>query len=192
MAEDLRRELGPPMVGAVISCRPEDPEFPAFLDRQLRRPHIRGLRRVLHVAPDDISRGYFVPEEPAAPRRDRAAVRRVRLRAAVGTRRRIGRRLPKYAIRARSLRSAGDRVGHLGAVACGDRRSCAAAESRRQDFRPPRLCGLARLERGAHLPTLEGAAICLTLRRHWQERVMTASVFDLDPKCSIGRESCRH
>jgi predicted TIM-barrel fold metal-dependent hydrolase len=59
MAEDLRRDLGPPMVGAVISCRPEDPEFPAFLDRQLRRPHIRGLRRVLHVAPDDISRGYL-------------------------------------------------------------------------------------------------------------------------------------
>jgi predicted TIM-barrel fold metal-dependent hydrolase len=62
MAEDLRRELGPPMVGAVISCRPEDPEFPAFLDRQLRRPHIRGLRRVLHVAPDDISRAYLFRE----------------------------------------------------------------------------------------------------------------------------------
>ena len=84
MAEDLRRELGPPMVGAVISCRPEGPEFPAFLDRQLRRPHIRGLRRILHVAPDDISRGYLFRENLRAPRRDRAAVRRARLRATVG------------------------------------------------------------------------------------------------------------
>jgi predicted TIM-barrel fold metal-dependent hydrolase len=48
----------------VISCRPEDPEFPAFLDRQLRRPHIRGLRRALHVAPVDISRGYLFRENP--------------------------------------------------------------------------------------------------------------------------------
>ena len=62
MAENLRRELGPQMVGAVISCRPEYPEFPASLDRQLRRPHVRGLHRVLHVANDDISRGYLFRE----------------------------------------------------------------------------------------------------------------------------------
>ena len=253
MAEDLRRELGPPMVGAVISCRPEDPEFPAFLDRQLRRPHIRGLRRVLHVAPDDISRAYLFRENLRRLAASGLPFDVCVLARQLGLAAEFGRRLPKYAIRARSLRSARDRVGHLGAVACGDRRSCAEAESRRQDFRPPRLCGLARLdrrrtaplcralhrrlrlesgrlgqrladlprrrtaqplgrgdavdhrgvqrarakradggERGAHLPTLERAAICLTPRRHCQERAMTASVFDLDPRCSIGRESCRH
>lgn len=41
--------------GAISSCRPENADFPAFLDRQLARPSVKGFRRALHVVPDDVS-----------------------------------------------------------------------------------------------------------------------------------------
>ncbi len=44
------------LVGAIAACRPEHPTFPAYLERQLQRPHVRGLRRVLHTMPDELSR----------------------------------------------------------------------------------------------------------------------------------------
>ena len=37
-----------PMVGAVVSGRPSDPGFAAYLDNFLRKPAIKGLRQVLH------------------------------------------------------------------------------------------------------------------------------------------------
>ena len=43
--------------GAISSCRPEDDGFPAFLERQLANPFVKGFRRVLHVVPDDLSEG---------------------------------------------------------------------------------------------------------------------------------------
>jgi predicted TIM-barrel fold metal-dependent hydrolase len=43
------------LIGAIAACRPEDPGFPAFLDRQRGKPLIKGFRRVLHVMPDDLS-----------------------------------------------------------------------------------------------------------------------------------------
>jgi predicted TIM-barrel fold metal-dependent hydrolase len=43
--------------GAISACRPEDDGFPAFLDRQLANPFVRGFRRVLHVVPEDLSEG---------------------------------------------------------------------------------------------------------------------------------------
>jgi predicted TIM-barrel fold metal-dependent hydrolase len=43
--------------GAVSSCRPEDEGFPAFLERQLANPFVKGFRRVLHVVPDELSEG---------------------------------------------------------------------------------------------------------------------------------------
>ncbi|MXU66888.1 amidohydrolase family protein [Oceanomicrobium pacificus] len=43
------------MRGAISSCRPESAEFPAFLERCLANPVVKGLRRVLHVVPDDLS-----------------------------------------------------------------------------------------------------------------------------------------
>jgi predicted TIM-barrel fold metal-dependent hydrolase len=43
--------------GSISSCRPEDDGFPAFLDRQLANPFVKGFRRVLHVVPDDLSEG---------------------------------------------------------------------------------------------------------------------------------------
>jgi predicted TIM-barrel fold metal-dependent hydrolase len=41
--------------GAISSCRPEDESFPAFLERQLANPVVKGFRRVLHVVPGAVS-----------------------------------------------------------------------------------------------------------------------------------------
>jgi predicted TIM-barrel fold metal-dependent hydrolase len=47
--------LGPPVVAAIASCRPENPDFPATLERIAQNPKVRGLRRILHTSPDDLS-----------------------------------------------------------------------------------------------------------------------------------------
>jgi len=57
MVEALAREDGSLLAGAIASCRPESPDFPAYLDRVLANPFVRGFRRVLHVVPDDVSEG---------------------------------------------------------------------------------------------------------------------------------------
>jgi predicted TIM-barrel fold metal-dependent hydrolase len=41
--------------GAIASCRPEEPDFPAYLERVLANPFVKGFRRVLHVVPDGLS-----------------------------------------------------------------------------------------------------------------------------------------
>ena len=53
--EALSRSPASPLRGAISSCRPENPDFPAFLERQLANPFIKGFRRVLHVVPDEVS-----------------------------------------------------------------------------------------------------------------------------------------
>lgn len=55
MILELMREPGSLLQGAISSCRPEEKDFPEFLDRQLLRPEVKGLRRVLHVVPDAVS-----------------------------------------------------------------------------------------------------------------------------------------
>jgi len=41
--------------GAIAACRPEREDFPAYLERAIARPHVKGFRRVLHVVADDVS-----------------------------------------------------------------------------------------------------------------------------------------
>ena len=41
--------------GAISAFRPENADFPEFLQRQIANPLIRGFRRVLHVMPDALS-----------------------------------------------------------------------------------------------------------------------------------------
>ncbi len=41
--------------GAIASCRPEEPDFQAYLERVLANPFVKGFRRVLHVVPDGLS-----------------------------------------------------------------------------------------------------------------------------------------
>jgi predicted TIM-barrel fold metal-dependent hydrolase len=52
--EALAAEPGALLRGAISGCRPESDEFPAFLERQLGNPFVKGFRRVLHVVPDEV------------------------------------------------------------------------------------------------------------------------------------------
>jgi predicted TIM-barrel fold metal-dependent hydrolase len=60
--EALSRQTGSMLAGAIASCRPEEPDFPAYLDRQRANPFVKGFRRVLHVVPDDVSEGPLFRE----------------------------------------------------------------------------------------------------------------------------------
>lgn len=57
----LMTQPGSLMRGAISSARPEGPGFADWLERADRRV-IRGLRRVLHVVPDDVSQGPLFRE----------------------------------------------------------------------------------------------------------------------------------
>ncbi|EPX75856.1 amidohydrolase family protein [Salipiger mucosus] len=46
-----------PIRGAIAACRPESPDFEAFLERAVGRDIVVGFRRPLHVVPDELSRG---------------------------------------------------------------------------------------------------------------------------------------
>jgi len=48
-------EPGSLIVAAIAACRPEEEGFAAYLERLSARPIVRGLRRVLHVMPDELS-----------------------------------------------------------------------------------------------------------------------------------------
>lgn len=41
--------------GAIASCRPESESFAAWFEQQQSKPEIKGLRRILHVVPDELS-----------------------------------------------------------------------------------------------------------------------------------------
>ncbi|KQV37532.1 MULTISPECIES: amidohydrolase [unclassified Rhizobium] len=43
--------------GAIAAGRPENTDFPEYLERQQANPFVKGFRRVLHVVPDDVSEG---------------------------------------------------------------------------------------------------------------------------------------
>ena len=58
----LASQPGSILRGAVSSCRPEDRGFPAFLERQVADPFVKGFRRVLHVVPDEMSEGALFRE----------------------------------------------------------------------------------------------------------------------------------
>ena len=51
----LAAEPGALLRGAISACRPESADFPAFLERQVENPFVKGFRRVLHVVPDALS-----------------------------------------------------------------------------------------------------------------------------------------
>ncbi|MES0043175.1 amidohydrolase [Mesorhizobium sp. M0091] len=48
-------EKGSLLRGAIASCRPEEAGFAAYLERQQADPFVKGVRRVLHVMPDELS-----------------------------------------------------------------------------------------------------------------------------------------
>ena len=55
MVEGFIAREGGLVIGAISSCRPENADFPAMLERTLRNKAVKGFRRVLHVMPDELS-----------------------------------------------------------------------------------------------------------------------------------------
>lgn len=53
--QDISIKAGGFIKGAIASCRPEEPGFAAYLEKQLANPFVKGFRRVLHVVPDTLS-----------------------------------------------------------------------------------------------------------------------------------------
>ncbi len=51
----LAAEVAGLVRGAISACRPENADFPAFLERALADSFVKGFRRVLHVVPDEVS-----------------------------------------------------------------------------------------------------------------------------------------
>lgn len=52
----------PRVVGAIAACRPEHPDFVARIERLSEMPHVKGVRRILHQAPDDLSQSDLFVE----------------------------------------------------------------------------------------------------------------------------------
>lgn len=51
----LAGEPGAQLKGGIAACRPENPDLAAYLERVRGRPFVKGLRRILHQSPDDLS-----------------------------------------------------------------------------------------------------------------------------------------
>lgn len=54
--KELMDSPGSTLAGAIAACRPENEDFPAYFERQIERPWIKGFRRVLHVVDDQVSK----------------------------------------------------------------------------------------------------------------------------------------
>src|SRR5690348_11780662 len=52
---DFVTAIGGKVVAAIASCRPESARFAEQLERLVANPKVRGLRRILHTSPDDLS-----------------------------------------------------------------------------------------------------------------------------------------
>jgi predicted TIM-barrel fold metal-dependent hydrolase len=59
---ELMATVHPKVIGTIAACRPENPNFGLYLEKLKGMPHVRGLRRVLHVMPDELSRSTLFRE----------------------------------------------------------------------------------------------------------------------------------
>jgi predicted TIM-barrel fold metal-dependent hydrolase len=48
-------QSGSQLVGGIAACRPEHSDFAAYLERVRTKTFVKGLRRILHQSPDDLS-----------------------------------------------------------------------------------------------------------------------------------------
>lgn len=55
----------PKVVGAIAPCRPESDGFAAFLEQLAALPHVKGVRRILHQSPDELSQSEFFADNVA-------------------------------------------------------------------------------------------------------------------------------
>jgi predicted TIM-barrel fold metal-dependent hydrolase len=58
----LAEQKDNPIEGVVAACRPERPDFRKYVDQIVGHPKLKGLRRVLHVAPDETSQTALFAE----------------------------------------------------------------------------------------------------------------------------------
>lgn len=63
--EDQARADIFPIRGIIASGRPEGPDFGAYLERLADRPMVKGIRRILHESPDELSQGALFRENVA-------------------------------------------------------------------------------------------------------------------------------
>jgi len=54
--------LPAPLVGVIAACRPEADSFAVELDRLVKNPAVRGLRRILHTSPDALGQSPLFAE----------------------------------------------------------------------------------------------------------------------------------
>jgi predicted TIM-barrel fold metal-dependent hydrolase len=52
----------PRVIGAIAAARPESPDFPRQLDALTAIPGVKGLRRILHTSPDELSQSVLFGE----------------------------------------------------------------------------------------------------------------------------------
>lgn len=52
----------PRIAGAIAACRPESPDFPAYLDRLAAVPGVKAFRRILHTSPNELSQSPLFAE----------------------------------------------------------------------------------------------------------------------------------
>nr|WP_299497761.1 amidohydrolase [uncultured Rhizobium sp.] len=62
MVQSISHKPGNMIRGVIAACRPEDEDFPDYLEQQRANPFVKGFRRVLHVVPDDVSEGALFRE----------------------------------------------------------------------------------------------------------------------------------
>lgn len=57
MEAETRFALGahPKIAGAIAACRPENADFPAYLERMAAIPGVKAFRRILHTSPNELS-----------------------------------------------------------------------------------------------------------------------------------------
>ena len=174
----LAARPGSLVVGAIASCRPEDAEFPDYLERQTANPLVKGFRRVLHVMPDALSRATCLPREHPEDDGLRPDLRPVRPAEPVAEGHGPCRPRPRCHLHPRPLRRAGHQGRSPRAMAGSYCRDGQAPERQCEDFRRRCLCGPRNLDRRYPAP-LGGA------RHHsfgW-DRVVWGSDW---PVCTLG------
>lgn len=64
MEAETRFMLGvhPKVIGAIAACRPESPDFPAYVERLCALDGVKAFRRILHQSPDELSQAPLFVE----------------------------------------------------------------------------------------------------------------------------------
>lgn len=59
---DFVLQCHPNVVGAIAAARPENKDFPIYLEKLAQKPGVKGIRRILHTPPDTLSQNETFAE----------------------------------------------------------------------------------------------------------------------------------